>query len=175
MTSPTRNLLTLSLIGAIVAAAVYSTGLFFLRVKMRAIEENTALLTIVEKSALGKRELQRTVADTADERARLSAAVLTEDAVPDFINGLEKLAADAGTTLSVSSVTVSSSKDLSYHEFVEAKLLAEGSLEEVYLLLSLLETVPGIRLQAAEFDRSEDGNGKSIWRIGVALLVPKAK
>ena len=175
MTRPTKNILFLAIVGFLACLLIYVIGVSLLFSKISSVEEKQSLLAVVEKSATGKRELQRVIAETEADRARLLSATLTDDAIPDFISRLESFADKALVNLSVGSVNVASAKELTYHEFVTTRLTAQGSLTGVHHFLRLLETVPGMRIQEVHFDRTEDDKGVGIWRMAIDLSVPKLK
>ncbi|MFA5987132.1 MAG: hypothetical protein WC797_00565 [Candidatus Paceibacterota bacterium] len=113
--------------------------------------------------------------EIADKKIGLDQLVLTKDTLVNLMERLDELATKSGVALSISSVSTSNYVvSLSYkEEFLNIKLAANGSYDNVMRFVRIIESLP--QRAVIKNIRIAKSGGVPIPVSGGALPVPSAK
>lgn len=158
---------------ALLAAAI---GLYAFLAWQASEAAAAAVSAKAESAALSATTLYRHSASaflsqTADDRKSLSMFVAKDEDVPLLLSEIESAALREKATASVSSVSVVPSK-WSYHETLEIKISARGTLAALMAFSTELESLPqASHLSAATFSAS----GANQWVAAFTVDFVKTK
>lgn len=162
--SKTKKLLILCIVLNLVVWTAY--GVIFWQIKSQN-EKISLLVNEAELDTKKEEDLRLTKAslnENKDSISRIDSYFIPKDGVVDFINSLESLGKQSGTSLVIGSVSVESETKIkeNFKEVLRLKVQAIGSWKNVMHFLSILENLPyQVDLQQADFKLSVSAEGSS--------------
>lgn len=163
----------------IVAFAAIALTAVCYAVLYRAIESQSIFAQETLKALAAEDQKKQQAGDsasiyvkTADERARLDAAVLSQEKAVGFITAVEKIGTDTGTQLELSAISdepIAGEGNLGYFK---GHISAKGSWADVMRALSLIENMP----YGISFDNVHVVAAAKTWELALdirALTVEK--
>jgi Tfp pilus assembly protein PilO len=165
---------------ALAVTALLAVGYVWMFMAVRA-ELTQASLVAEEVQILAKKNaytntVRKVVRDTEALRSELDSYFVNEEDLVTFLNDLENLGDNAGAVVTVQSVQTGKriSKDASIEE-LRLALKADGSLENVFHLLSLIEAFPkAISLDKVRLTRRQtEGSWQGTFDVTVARVGEK--
>ena len=119
-----------------------------------------------------ERSLSLLMRETQVERDGLDEHFIRDDTIVPFLDMIEKIGKDAGVSFEVTSVTTTDKEEGDEFESLHLVITAEGKWENVYRLLSLIETVPySVVIGKMSLDRREG----ALWVLSFEFDVAKIK
>lgn len=88
------------------------------------------------------RSIKASLNENAEFVSHIDSFFIPADGVVDFISSLEALGAESGVELSIDSVAVESESESASKEVLNLSLQTEGSWQNTFIFLSLLENLP---------------------------------
>lgn len=174
----TTILLTVAIIGALVAGSIYAFFFVSMKNKTTAVVDLSAQLTQLSGEQTRYRSTTSQLQSDSQKIEKLSSYFIKESEIVAFTKKIEALGANAGVALSIESldpgVTTTGAPFLGF------RILAEGRFENIERLLGLLQNFPGkFEWKTVRFVRegeivSPDGKtiattGAPKWRAEVSL------
>lgn len=172
ISSKTKATFIASLLALLGALCALSVLLFMIH------RADTKLLeTITSEKRLDDEEgqysaLQKLAKETEVDREELSAYILSEDEVIDFLSLIEKVGIDAGVSVTTRAIAVTKDESAPAYETVSIDLELEGASDKIRHVIDLYEHLPyQSRIEKISLDRA--GGEDDMWRSSVLLSVTK--
>lgn len=144
-------------LAVLLPAVLYVTALFLLQRERLATEKAETAKILRADTQNFRIGLDRALADSLADRARLEAHFVRKDGIVDFINGLEKLGFDSRVKANISSLGESWQDEKG--GTLSLSLHVIGTFADVYRYLTLLEEVPQkLVLDEVIFTAGESGS-----------------
>lgn len=127
----------------VVATAAYAWLFFEVRHTLEDVARTAEAAQLVATRNAHTQTVRRVVRDTEAERAELDNYFLREESIVTFLEDIEELGVHAGAPLTVQSVSVEDALDKDERIVpLHLVLRSEGSLQELFYIMQLLETFP---------------------------------
>ncbi len=141
--APLMILVGVSLVALVVSSATYIW--LFIKVndtiREAAIVSESAQLLSAQNAYT--QTIRKIVRDTSDDRDKINSYFITDEKLVSFLENIENLGTRAGVSLEVQSVSVGDTIDKDgLVSQLRLSLESEGTIKEVYYILSLLEAYP---------------------------------
>ncbi|MBI2120032.1 MAG: hypothetical protein HYT94_00210 [Parcubacteria group bacterium] len=163
--SKTKKLFIVSLVLIVSLILAYGAIWYSVHVKQKETATLYAASNQQESDQEKIRELEGTLKDTKESRAKLDEYFIQKANTVTFIEYIEQLGKDAGVALTVSSVTDAPKGSVG----IQLDFSAAGSFSGLYRLIALVELMPyKIALKKADVQRVEtDGQ----WRGNFTIML----
>lgn len=171
--SGTKKKLIVALVLFLVLGATFFGTYLLVEEKHVELADARYRLATADDRSVKLKSLNRLLEETEDERMQLSALFVEEEAIVEYINSLESISLQSGTTLEITLVQIVEG-DTEGLDYLEVEMSAFGSWSQVYHFLSLLETIAYEtlinRAYVEKHSEGEDGVWKGSFRVHVPLL-----
>lgn len=142
----------------------------------RAIGELSQSIEAESQRDSQLRSLQTLLQDLGAEEAALNRRFIDPEGVVTFIELLEDLAVDAQGTVEVVSVGIEPEEDASPHEWLRMALRFDGTWQELFHFVVLLESAPyAVKLDQVSLSQSEDEETAGVWEGAFVIRAAKLK
>lgn len=175
MRTASKNTVLILLVCAGVTLFVAATGAYawlFLEVR-HTLEDVT--VTVEEARLVATRDahtqtVRRVVRDTESERAEIDSYFLKEEEIVTFLEDIEALGVHVGAPVTVQSVAVEEAVDKD-ERIIPLRLVlqSEGTLQELFYMLQLLETFPAA-LRVEKIQVTQDAEERT-WNGTFHIIV----
>lgn len=147
-TLKTKKILTITIASFLVTFALY--GILFLKIRSQNQEISTKANEVAVKTEQNKtiRATELSLEKNKDDLNNIDSYFVSSDGVVEFINTLDALGSKSNTKLTIGEVTTELDPRVKddFKETLKFRVNATGSFEDVYYLLTLLESLP-VRLR----------------------------
>jgi hypothetical protein len=166
MLTSTTRILTATVIAFLCALAAYALLWYLIDRNLdRAASEN-ALRAQSFIRGLELSGLEKTLADTAKDRARLASFVVTDDGITEFLALVEGAVRSQGLTASTRAVEIEPGEGR--FESLKLTIAANGGYDELKRLIVLLETMPfSIDMRTVRLDRASGNEWTGVFTFAV--------
>ncbi len=132
---------------SLVALAISSATYMWLFIKVNDTIREVAIVSesaqLLSAQNAYTQTIRKIVRDTSSERDKINSYFVTDEGLVSFLENIEGLGTRAGVSLEVQSVSVGDSIDKDgLVSQLRLSLESEGTIKEIYYILSLLEAYP---------------------------------
>lgn len=178
MNHQTRTALFISGTIALFSLVLF-VGVFYLiyakSAEITTIENDLASAEAWENSSVS---VKRLLVDTRDARNKIDSYFIGSDNVVSFIESIESLSKFVNVDTNVNTVGIDQISDTSKFEYATLSAVSEGSFQNLYWLLSLIETMPyELEVRRVYLEQlPPDPKTKTIrWRLAFEVRALKLK
>lgn len=167
------------LITLLITSIIIAGGYVFLFIKVNSINLEVAKSLSEIRSEDNKeaqlRMVGKSLETTTEERKRLQELFVGSESVVAFIELLESLGTDAGTKVTIESLTVTES-NFEHIENLNIRLSAEGNYKDVYGLTQAIGELPySVIWKRLSFNKEASEEEISSWSLVSDFSVLKLK
>lgn len=177
MKHSTHAYLTIIILLAVVILGAYIVFFHFLNKEIRVAAESESRILLLQAKDEDVSAQKKLIDETKEKVSKLSSYFVFEEGAPGFLETIENLDTVAGTETVIASVQVKEPAKEGDKAELYIMFDAEGTFEQVYHLLTLVETLPyEIRIENTSLARiakpsDTDVVSVPLWRLSLSFSV----